>query len=101
MIRRWKLNRELYRQYGGRIVFQQLGPEPLDAYCQYLEERQAAGDFAIHKKAFEDAFWRYFTDESMHSFYEPGSMEEAQAFAAPPWEREASGEHEPANGANQ
>jgi hypothetical protein len=31
MIRQWKLNREIYRQYGGRVIYQQLGPEPLDA----------------------------------------------------------------------
>jgi hypothetical protein len=54
MIRQWKLNRALYRQYGGRIIFQQLGPEPLDAYRRYLEERQAAGDFVIKKPAFKD-----------------------------------------------
>jgi len=65
MILRWKLNRALYRQYGGRTIFQQFGPEPLDAYRQYLEERQAAGDFKIHEKAFENAFWRYFTDDTM------------------------------------
>jgi hypothetical protein len=87
MIRQWKLNRALYRQYGGRIIFQQLGPEPLDAYRRYLEERQAAGDFVIHEPAFKDAFWRYFTDDSMHSFYESGSAAEAQVFEAPPWER--------------
>jgi len=28
MIRQWKLNRALYRQYGGRLIRQQLGPEP-------------------------------------------------------------------------
>jgi heat shock protein HslJ len=92
MIRQWKLNRALYRRYGGRIILQQLGPEPLDAYRQYLEERQAAGDFKIHEKAFENAFWRYFTDESMHSFYASGSEEEAGAFATPPWERNAAAE---------
>ena len=78
MIRHWKLNLALYRQYHGRIIFQQLGPEPLDAYRQYLEERHAAGDFTIHQKAFEDEFWRYFTSDSMHDFYEPGSEAEAQ-----------------------
>ena len=31
MIRQWKLNRALYQQYGGRFIYQQLGPEPLDA----------------------------------------------------------------------
>jgi hypothetical protein len=91
----------LYRQYGGRIVFQQLGREPLDAYRQCLEERRAAGAFAIHEKAFEGEFWRYFTAEAMHSFYEPGSKEEAQAFAVPPWERPAGGEYKPTDGANQ
>jgi heat shock protein HslJ len=85
MIRQWKLNRELYRQYGGRVIYQQLGPEPLDAYRQYLEERQAAGDFTIHEKAFEAEFWRYFRDDSMHDFFEPGS--EDSAFEVAPWER--------------
>jgi heat shock protein HslJ len=92
MIRQWKLNRALYRRYGGRIIFQQLGPEPLDAYRRYFEERQAAGDFEIHDKALEEQFWRYFTDESMHSFYERGSQEEARIFTTPPWEREAAAE---------
>ena len=85
MIRQWKLNRALYQQYGGRVIYQQLGPEPLDAYRQYLEERRAAGDFIIHEKAFESGFWQYFTDESMHEFFEPGT--EGKAFEIPPWER--------------
>jgi hypothetical protein len=38
-IRQWKLNQALYRQYGGRIIFQQGGPEPLDAYRRFLEEQ--------------------------------------------------------------
>ena len=92
MSQRWKLNKALYGQYGGRIIFQQLGPEPLDAYRQYLEERHAAGDFKIHAKVFENEFWRYFTDESMHSFYERGSEEAARAFATPPWERVTAAE---------
>jgi hypothetical protein len=86
-IRQWKLNRALYRQYGGRFIYQQRGPEPLDAYRRYLEERQATAHFTIHVKAFEDKFWRYFTNDSMHDFYEPGSGAETQAFSMPPWER--------------
>ena len=86
IIRQWKLNRALYRQYGGRIIFQQFGPEPLDAYRHYLEERRSAGDFTIHQNEFEEAFWRYFTTDSMHDFYESGSAEEKQAFSTPPWE---------------
>jgi heat shock protein HslJ len=85
MIRQWKLNGEIYRQYGGRVIYQQFGPEPLDAYRQYLEERQAAGDFTIHDKAFEAEFWRYFRDDSMHEFFKPGT--EAAAFRATPWKQ--------------
>jgi hypothetical protein len=79
------VNRALYGQYGGRIIFQQGGPEPLDAYRTFLEERQAAGDFAIVNEGLATGFWRYYRDESIHSFYEPGSEEEAEAFAVPPW----------------
>jgi hypothetical protein len=88
-IRQWKVNQALYQQYGGRIVFQQGGPEPLDAYAKFLEEARARGDFEILDRDLEDAFWKYYRDDSIHSFFEPGSKEEAQAFASPPWEREA------------
>jgi hypothetical protein len=84
-IRQWKINRALYQQYGGRIIFQQGGPEPLDAYRKFLEEDAARGDFRIANPDLEPAFWRYYRDESIHQFYEPGSTEEAKAFAAPPW----------------
>jgi len=84
-IRQWKINQALYQQYGGRIIFQQGGPEPLDAYRTFLEEAQARGDFAITDPGLEEAFWRYYRNDSIHSFFEPGSEAEAQAFAAPPW----------------
>ena len=91
MIRQWKLNRALHQQYGGRIIYQQLGPEPLDAYRQYLDERRAAGDFEIHNTTFEEPFWRYFTDDAMHDFYAPGSEGEAGAFTTPPWQQADAG----------
>jgi hypothetical protein len=77
----------LYEQYGGRIIRQQLGPEPLDAYRQFLRRRQADGAFAIRDPAIEEAFWRYFTDDSIHDFMAPGSADEARAFTMPPWEQ--------------
>ncbi len=89
IVRQWKVNRALYQQYDGRIIYQQLGPEPLDAYRQFLEERQAAGDFTIRDPGLADEFWRYFTDDAMHDFMEPGSDDAAQAFSVPPWERSA------------
>ncbi len=84
-ILQWKINRALYQQYGGRIIFQQGGPEPLDAYRKFLEERQAAGDFSIEDPALTAEFWRYYRDDSIHSFFEPGSADEAKAFGAEPW----------------
>jgi hypothetical protein len=84
-ILQWKINRALHQQYGGRIIFQQGGPEPLDAYRKFLEERQAAGDFSIEDPALAAEFWRYYRDDSIHSFFEPGSAEEAKAFGAEPW----------------
>ena len=87
IIRQWKLNRALYQQYGGRIIAQQLGPEPLDAYRHYLQERESAGDFSIYREDIKEAFWKYFTDESIHQFYESGSEAETQAFEVPPWKK--------------
>lgn len=84
-IRQWKINQALYRQYDGRIVFQQGGPEPLDAYRRFLQERQAGGDFAIYAPRMEEPFWRYDLTDSMHSFYARGSKEETGAFETPWW----------------
>lgn len=87
-IRQWKINRALYQQYGGRIIYQQGGPEPLDAYRRFLEEHQARGDFRILHRDLEPAFWGYYVTDSIHSFYPRGSKEEAQAFAVPYWQSE-------------
>ena len=84
VIERWKLNQALYTEYGGRVIFQQFGPEPLDAYSEYLETRQEAGDFSFLDPAFETAFWRYFRDESIHQFYPP--EEAGTIFTTAPWE---------------
>jgi hypothetical protein len=71
IVRQWKINKALYAQYGGRIIYQQLGPEPLDAYREFLEQRQADGAFRIDDPALAQGSWRYFTDESIHDFMEP------------------------------
>ncbi len=83
LIERWKINRALYEEYGGRVIGQQLGPEPLDAYRTYLEARQAAGDFEILDDDIREAFWDYFNNEQKHSFL--SEEEAAQAFARNPW----------------
>jgi hypothetical protein len=86
-ILQWKINRALYRKFGGRIVFQQGGPEPLDAYRRFLEQQQALGNFEVRNEAMREPFWSYYLDDRKHSFYPKGSFEEAQAFVTPPWQR--------------
>lgn len=84
-IRQWKINRALSRQYGGRIIDQQGGPEPLDAYRTFLQARERQGAFRILNPAIEAEFWKYFQTDSIHSFYPKGGREEAQAFETPWW----------------
>lgn len=79
-ILRHKVNRALYCQYGGRVIFQQAGPEPLDAYRKFLEGQAAQGNFRIFDLTLEKEFWRYFTTDALHQFYPAGSQEEADAF---------------------
>ncbi len=82
LVKSWKINAALYARYGGRAIFQQFGPEPLDAYRDYLKEQEKAGAFEIIDKQYEPAFWKYYTDESMHVFY-PG--EDADQVINTPW----------------
>lgn len=81
-IRRYKINRALYEQYGGRVIFQQLGPEPIDAYRAFLEEQQESGSFRIVDPSLVEEFWAYLTDDRIHSFYPP---EEAERVMTRPW----------------
>jgi hypothetical protein len=46
-IEAWMVNRALYQQYGGRIIYQQMGPEPLDAMYDYLQEQQQKGALTL------------------------------------------------------
>lgn len=88
MILQWKINKALYEEYGGRIIYQQLGPEPLDAYLEYLENRQAEGAFEIRDPELAEAFWSYFTDDARHDFMDPGGADAEKAFSSPFWELE-------------
>lgn len=89
-IRQWKINGALYRQYGGRVIFQQGGPEPLDAYRTFLEQAQARGEFVIADKGLEAGFWEYFRNDAKHSFYPAGGKEVKHIFVSPPWESGAA-----------
>lgn len=69
-IMKWKINKSLYKKYGGRVVFQQTGVEPIDAYRDFLRDQEKAGSFKIMSEAEKVLFWDYFTNEKMHTFSE-------------------------------
>ena len=81
-VRAWKINKVLYKKYGGRVIFQQAGVEPLDAYREFLKEQEKNGSFQIIDKQYEPGFWRYFTNDAMHTFY---SGEDGEKFINTPW----------------
>ena len=72
------INKALYKQYGGRIIAQQMGAEAYDAMHKFLKEEEKNGSFKIIDKSFETPFWEYYADESRHSFYTIGSKEEKE-----------------------
>jgi len=72
------INKALYKQYGGRIIAQQMGAEPYDAMYKFLKEEEKNGSFKILDKSFEAPFWSYYSDDSNHSFYKEGSKEEKE-----------------------
>ncbi len=81
-VRSWKINKALFAKYGGRVIFQQAGVEPIDAYRDFLKEQEKSGAFQILDKKYEASFWRYFTNDAMHTFYPEG---EGAKFINTPW----------------
>lgn len=60
-VKAWKFDRALYAQYGGTVIFQQANPfEPVEAYRQWLEAAERAGEFAIFDEPARTAFWDYY-----------------------------------------
>ncbi|MBM3810966.1 MAG: hypothetical protein FJW20_04965 [Acidimicrobiia bacterium] len=75
----WKFFRVLHRAYGGRVIFQQAGPEPLDAMTKLLREQEKRGTFAIYHLELHRQFWAYYTTMG-HTFMPDGAK-----FLETPW----------------
>lgn len=84
-VQNWKVSRALYEQYGGRIIYQQVGPEPLDAYRLFLTEAAKGGAFEITDGDVATRFWSFFSDDQRHDFMAEGSEAALRAFDHPPW----------------
>jgi len=85
---RWKIDKVLFDKYGGRVRFQQTGPEPLDAYKAFLKEQEANNSFSINDAKLKEAFWAYFEPESTHHFY-PDEVGK-EIMSKPMWEHSKS-----------
>lgn len=67
---RLKFQQSLYRRYGGgRILWQQAGPEAFDAMHRWLQAREKAGDFRISDPALRAKFYEYWTNTRMHGAF--------------------------------
>ena len=82
-VRSWKLNQSLYREYGGRIAFQQAGWEPVDAYRKLLDQYAAKKAFVIPDPALRAAVYSYFD----HKFVYADETQARFYFEKPYWER--------------
>ena len=84
-IEQWKVNQALYRQYGGRVIFQQSGAEPIDAYRDFFRDAQKSGRFKILGKDMEPALWSYYTTDGIHVFYPESGNKKELAINTPWW----------------
>jgi hypothetical protein len=55
----WKVERELHRTYGGRVIFQQAGPEALDARRMLFEDAEKQGHLKFDDPGVRHLFYYY------------------------------------------
>jgi hypothetical protein len=55
----WKTEHELHRAYGGRVIFQQFGPEALDARRKLFEQAEKNGDLKFDDAGVRHMFYYY------------------------------------------
>jgi hypothetical protein len=57
----WKIDQQLFKQYGGTVVMKQANPfEPITAYKKFLEDKEKAKSFEILDASSKKSFWSVF-----------------------------------------
>jgi|GEM_PF-3122945 len=79
IVRDWKRDVALHRKYGGRVIFQQFGPEPIDAWRKVLEEYEAKKAFVVTDARLKTCVYDYFS----FKFYDVGENETKQFLSQP------------------
>jgi len=90
----WKFNQALYRKYGGRVVFQQAGLEPIDAHKAFMQELETSGAYKILDPAYQDLFKE--TSEYFDKKFQYADQAEIDKYFDSPWWLHAA-ENEPKN----
>jgi len=70
----WKTERELHRAYGGRVIFQQAGPEALDARRRLFEAAEKQGDLKFTDPGVRHLF--YYYANMRHVFIDAKALEQ-------------------------
>jgi hypothetical protein len=73
LIVNWKTERELHRVYGGRVIFQQAGPEALDARRRLFEHAEKKGDIKFGDAGVRHLFFYYANME--HTIIDEKALE--------------------------
>jgi Trp operon repressor len=84
-VRQWNVNKALYEKYGGRVIFQQAGYEPVDAYRALIGEVRQRQAVEILDASFPAPFARMIKYLDMPHQYMP--KEEADKYFKKPWWR--------------
>jgi hypothetical protein len=82
-VRQWKLNQALHHEFGGRIIFQQAGMEPIDAYRKLIDQAESNKSFVVNDPAMRAVVYSYFE----HHFYYSDEAKARYYFEKPYWER--------------
>ncbi len=88
LVQNWKVQRSLYRRYGGRVLISSLGFHvAIDAMKQFFQEEEKRGSFEIPDPDLRAAFWKAVTDESWADGVASGRGAK-DVFATAPWQAE-------------
>jgi len=89
LVKAWKINKALYEKYGGRVVSNVTGAMPIDAYRDFLKEKEKKGVFLILDKQCKASFWHSFTYDAKNKYYRLCKKEEgSKLINTPAWLRE-------------
>ena len=79
----WNVNKALYEKYGGRVIFQQAGYEPVDAYRALIAEIRQQNTVEILDPSFPAPFADMIEYLDIPHLYMP--KDEADRYFSKPW----------------